>query len=312
MTYTEPHVVRMQVNSSMWDSLTAASPAALIQLLQLWFQTFQEPVLSISQQQAILSTLGSYTGSSTGSGVMSSSTSHSNQGAGHVELRASELPTAAASPDPLPTDAEEQQHAEQCAAVSEHLSVPQKALIARLVKCFRSIAAVQADNSGGSWLMQWLAKALTVPHMGMNASDALSKEQAALVSFLTRGHVSLLSVKTMHQAVVHAAVVAEDPQSTSAAVSDFQRHGVRAPIKDIPVLVDAEDERSDAAEREPCIPENKNVQETVRSPEKMTSKSYHRGWDTDDQGCLWLHSRLAKRAWAKVNPQAPNAQTQTL
>lgn len=295
----------------MWDGLLAASPAALMQLLQLWFQTFQEPVLSISQQQAILSVLGSYTDSNTGSGAVSLSTSHLTQDAGQFEPPASELPTGTALADPRPNDAEEQQQADQCAAVSEHLSVPQ-ALIARLVKCFRNIAAVQADSSSCNWLMQWLAKALTVPHMGMDTSDALSKEQAALVSFLTHGHVSLWSVKTMHQAVAHAAVVAEDPQTTTAAVSDVQKHQFKAYDQDVPVLVDAKDERSVAAEGKPCMPEKESLQDTGSSPEKMTSKSYHRGWDTDDQGCLWLHSRLAKRAWARFNSQAPNSQAQTL
>ncbi len=271
----------MQVNRGTWDDLMAASPAVLLQLLQLWFQSFQEPVLSISQQKAISCIPSSYKRSSTGTADVLFSPCV--QAAGHAGSDTAELSAVQNAFPP------QQQHAELCAAVAEHLSVPQKALIARLVRCFRAMTGNQADDSTVYPLVQWLASSLTVPQRQLGGlKDGSTTEQTALVSFLTCCDIGLLSPRTpgWREAMSHADVVADVTQATDDSKKPCVAVSLHGANSQKPCFV--------ATEEQSRMPQGSHGQHANGGPKKMPSPD--RGWDADEQGCLWLHSRLAKKA----------------
>ena len=271
----------MQVNCGTWDDVMAASPAALMQLLQLWFQSFQEPILSISQQKAILCISAQYIGSNTGPADVVFSPCI--QAAGHA---ASDTDNLSATQD---ASSPQQQHAGLCAAVAEHLSVPQKALIARLVGCFRAMTGDQADDDAGYPLMQWLASALTVPQRQLDGlKDGLTAEKTALVSFLTCCDIDLLSPRTTgwREAMPHADVVANIVQTTDDSTKSCAGVSLQGTNFQKPCLV--------ATEEQFQTPQDSHGQHANGDPQKMPSRD--RGWGADEQGCLWLHSRMAKKA----------------
>lgn len=274
----------MQVNCGTWDDLMAASPAVIMQLLQLWFQSFEEPILSISQQKAISCSMGSYTHSNTSTADVLSSPCI--QAAGHAASDTAEL---SASQDASPS---QQQHAELCAAVAEHLSVPQKAVIARLVRCFRAMTNNQANNDIVYPLVQWLASTLTMPQRQLDGlKDGLTAEQTALVFFLTCCDVDLLSPRTTGrcEAMPHADVVADVVQNTDDSINLCVGVSMQGTNFQKPCLV--------ATEEQSQMPQDSHGQHANGGPQKMPSRDS--GWDAEDQGCLWLHSRMAKRALMK-------------
>ncbi len=268
-----------QVNRGEWGSLTAASPAVLMQLLQRWFQGFQDPVLSASQQKALLSMLGSH--------AISSDACDS-------------VRDAAAQP---PADADSCKHVYQHAAVFECLSVPQRALIARLVTCFRLIEGTQATASNSSCLMQWVAGALTgsAMHAGVS-TETLSEGQIALASLLGQCDVRLLVPMTnsQRQAAAEASTMASQLQSTGAAVSE---HGSSVAAVSMPdeSAVDAGGRISLwAAEGESHVPGKPDL----IADDTANKAQPDNGWDYSDQGCLWLHTRLAKSMFTKFVVQS--------
>ncbi len=275
----------VQVNCGTWDDLMAASPAVLMQLLQLWFQSFQEPILSISQQKAIACISAQYIGSNIGTAA-DVQFSPCIQAAGPV---ASDTAGLSAIQDASPS---QQQHAELCAAVAEHLSVPQKALIARLVKCFRALTGNQADDDTVYPLMQWLASALTVPQRQLGGlKDGLTAEQTALVFFLTHCDIGLLLPRTTGRckAMPHADVVADVVQTTHDSTKPCAGVSLQSTNFQKPCIV--------ATEEQSQIPQDSHEQHADGGPQKMPSPDS--GWDAEDQGCLWLHSRMAKKALMK-------------
>ncbi|DBA94182.1 TPA: hypothetical protein ACH3X1_001813 [Trebouxia sp. C0004] len=274
----------LKVNCGTWDDLMAASPVVLMQLLQLWFQTFHEPVLSVSQQKAISSILGSYTRSNTGSADMLFSPCM--QAAGHEASDTAEL---SATQDASPP---QQQHTELCVAVAEHLSVPQKALIARLVRSFRAMAGNQADDNTVYPLMQWLASALTLPQRQLDGlKDGLTAEQTALVFFLTHCDIGLLWPRTTGWCKVmpHADVVTDVVQTTDDTTRPCVGVSLHGANSQKPCLV--------ATEEQSRIPQSSHGQHANGGPKTVPSPD--RGWDADEHGCLWLHSKMAKKALVK-------------
>jgi len=253
-----------------------------MQLLQLWFQSFQEPILSISQQKAISCVLAQYIGSKTGTSANVQFSPYT-QAAGHVASDTDELSATQDAPPP------QQQHANLCAAVAEHLSVPQKALIARLVKCFRAMTGNQADDNP---LVQWLASALTVPQRQLDGlEDGLMAEQTALIFFLTRCDVDLLVPRATGRCEVmpHADVVADVVQTTHDSTKPCAGVSLQSTDFQKPCIV--------ATEEQSQIPPDSHEQHADGGPQKMPSRDS--GWDAEDQGCLWLHSRMAKKAFMK-------------
>ena len=254
-----------------------SSPAVLMQLLQLWFQSFQEPILSISQQKAISCRSAQYIGSNIGTANVQFSPIQAAGRTGSDTTELSATQDASLSP---------QQHAKLCAAVAEHLSVPQKAVIARLVRCFRAITDNQADDNP---LVQWLASALTVPQRQLDGlKDGLTTEKTVLASFLTCCDIDLLSPRTTgwREAMPHADVVANVVQTTDDSTKPCAGASLQGTNFQKPCSV-ATEERSQT-------PLDNHGQHAVGDPQKMPSQD--RGWDADEQGCLWLHSRMAKKA----------------
>ena len=270
----------VQVNCGTWDDLMAASPAVLMQLLQLWFQSFQEPILSISQQKAISCRSAQYIGSNIGTANVQFSPIQAAGRTGSDTTELSATQDASLSP---------QQHAKLCAAVAEHLSVPQKAVIARLVRCFRAITDNQADDNP---LVQWLASALTVPQRQLDGlKDGLTAEQTALLFFLIHCDVSLLSLRTTGrcETMPHADVVADVIQTTDDSTKPCVGVSLQSANSQKTCLV--------ATEEQSQTPQDSHGQHANGGQQKMPSQDS--GWDADEQGCLWLHSRLAKKALAK-------------
>ena len=134
-----------------------------MQLLQMWLQSFQEPILSLPLQQAISALLctASYS------------------------MVSNNLPTDAVSP-PVSAVTIPDQGVSMYVAVVQRLSVHQRAVVARIVTCVQAVRRGCPQHSLASHVstvLQWLTRHLT----GCDVRDDLTaqnREQAAVVHFL--------------------------------------------------------------------------------------------------------------------------------
>lgn len=288
---TQPWVLFIQVNSGKLDTLTTSSSKALMQLLNKWFHSFEEPILSSSQQRAISDIMGTHTKNSISGMTIVLPSSLPTQDSGSRALDVLDSQNAAANHVAL-ADVREP-CADQYAAIAELLSVPQRLLMARLVKCFRTVAGAQADNSSDICLMRWLASALTAAHV----HDQTSAEvHAALVLFLSRCDVSQLLPVAASQRQSAA-----ETHNSDAAVSGNWQAQKQAPLLNAvptddqgPVLLTAEalscPQKAQAPDSCDMVGEGRSNEIPMR---------HHDAWD-NEQGCLWLHTRMAKNALVRI------------
>ena len=274
----------IQVNSGKLDTLTTSSPRTLMQLLHKWFHSFQ-PILSSSQQRTISNIMGTHTKSSGMTIILPSSLPTQDSGSRALDVLDSQ--NAAANHVAL-ADVREPS-ADQYAAIAELLSVPQRVVMARLVKCFRTVAGPQAHNTTDICLMRWLANALTAAHV----HDQTSAEvHAALVLFLSCCDVSQLlpTAASQHQ-------LAAETHDPDAAVSGNWQAQKQAPLltdDQGPVLLTAE---AQSCPQKAQAPDSCDMVGEGRSNE--VPMRHHDAWD-NERGCLWLHTRMAKNALVRI------------
>lgn len=263
------------MNAGTWEGLQAALPTVLMQLLQRWFQTFEQPIVSAAQQTAMLAAPDIHNGTaavSVSANDASRDTDVKQAAVGH--LMQHELPAAATG----------------------HLSMVQRTLIGRIVKC---IIAVTEEDEGGSSrpvLMQWLAMALTKPHQ-LGTNSVPSMEQQALVSVLElyassgRSTVHTLGATPLQPALngmVEAAVVTENRAASAAAQAAMCQPDPCATV-DAHMLV--------AADSGPCdkiaahLPGSTDVRGKKES--SVFSKPDAEVEHSVEDGCMWLHKRVA-------------------
>ncbi|KAL0047894.1 hypothetical protein WJX82_002593 [Trebouxia sp. C0006] len=117
------------------------------------------------------------------------------------------------------------------------------------------------------------------------------EEQTALLFFLIHCDVSLLSLRTTGrcETMPHADVVADVIQTTDDSTKPCVGVSLQSANSQKTCLV--------ATEEQSQTPQDSHGQHANGGQQKMPSQDS--GWDADEQGCLWLHSRLAKKALAK-------------
>ena len=153
----------LQVNQGNWESVPKAAPAVAMQLLQMWLQSFQEPIFSLPLQQAISALLCTASDS----------------------MVPDNLPAVAVSP-PVSAVTIPDQGLSMYVAMVQRLSVHQRAVVARLVICLQGVrrsCPPSSLESHVSSVLQWLTRHLT----GCDVCDDLtaqSRESAAVVHFL--------------------------------------------------------------------------------------------------------------------------------
>ena len=246
-----------------------------MQLLQRWFRTFEQPIVSAAQQTAMLAALNTHNGTAAVS-VSADDASRDvdvKQAAGSGDLMQPDLPAAAIG----------------------HLSMMQKTLIARIVKC---IVAVTEEDQGGSSrlaLMQWLVKALTKPHQ-LETNSAPSMEQQALLSVLEHyassgsSTVQTLDATPLQPALngmIETAVVTENKASSSDDQAGMCQPAPYARVDtDMSVAADSAQCDTIAAHLPGTTDAAVKESEVFSKPDAEVEHSF-------GDGCMWLHKRVA-------------------
>lgn len=290
------------MNAGNWEGLEAASPSVLMQLLQRWFQSFDQPMLSVPQQTAMLAALDTHNGNTAASDsalqqqeadVASQDTGMNQAVVGDAMLR-HDLPRAAS-----------QCSTKACAAAIVCLSTMQRVLIHRIVKCIVAITAEGLGGSGSSRpvLMQWLATALTSPYqLGMNRIPSV--EQQALVRALDQyasssGTVQAPNATILQPAlkgVVETAVVTEN--MTTSAGAQTARCDLDACVKaETSILTATDTGVSDKIAAH--LPESDTTAVAAEGESRAVSKQGREVEHSVEEGCMWFHKRIGKVGLSK-------------
>ena len=142
--------------------MLCATPAVAMQLLQMWLQSFQEPVLSLPLQQTIAAL-----------------------------LRPAAQSTSSEASHPAATSVTQlnvvtvQQDVSIYNAVVQHLSAQQQTVLARLVACVQAVRKTSNGNEAHvRSVLLWLTRHLTVGDADEAGMTCLSRGQTALLHFL--------------------------------------------------------------------------------------------------------------------------------
>ena len=276
--------------------LEAASPSVLMQLLQRWFQAFEQPMLSPAQQTAMLAALENHNSNTAASGpaLQQQKADDSAQDTGVKQVLQYELPAA---PSRCSTEA--------YAAAIACLPTMQRVLVHRIVKC---IVAITEEGLGGSSrpvLMQWLAIALTKPYQ-LGTNSIPSVEQQALLRVL--GHCASSSsieqtpnipptLQTAQKALVETAVLTQH-MTTSA--------GAQAAQGDLKACTTAETPMSATADTGLCdkiaahLLQSDTAAVAVEGESRAMGKQDHEVEHSVEDGCMWFHKRIGKVGLGKL------------
>ena len=235
----------------------------LMQLLQKWLQDLSEPVLPASQLK----------------NIFGSSDFISRPGAQHA--------------DTGDQSAAQEATAEQHAAIVSKLTQLQRALVARLVRCFRLVSEHSTHKRALQDLMRWLAKALTGGHGQCPLSSETAKQLTALQSFLMWCDVHLLHAKPAFQ------------QDTAAP--ETQPMQPVAKFASCQVLSKADESQRPEQQDQAACPLPGDITQSQNLPliESRKSDTSHADASepvtAEEHGCLWLHMRMAKRAFSAAS-----------
>ena len=273
------------MNAGKWEGLQAASPKVLMQLLQRWFQAFEQPIVSAAQQTAVLAALDTYSGTAAASTSANDASQDTKQAAVGDLVSQHELPGAAS-----------QCSTEACAAAIGHLPIMQRLLIDRIVKGIIAVTEQDQGVSSRQALMPWLAKALTEPYQ-LGTNSVPSMEQQALLSVLEHYAGSGSSTVQRHDAtplqpalngMVEAEVVTENKNTAAGAQAAMC-------YPDPCARVDTH--LSVAADSGPCdkiaahLPGTTDVE--VENDSNVFGKPDAEVEHSVEHGCMWLHKKVA-------------------
>ena len=262
-----------------------------MQLLQRWFQAFEQPVISAAQQTAMLAGLDTHNDTAATSSLADDTSQDRDvkQAAVGDLMLQHELPGAV-----------NRCSTEACAAAIGHLPVMQRTLISRIVEC---IVAVTEQDQGGSSrqvLMQWLAIALTKPYQ-LGTNSAPSMEQQALFRVLEHcvSCGSGSTVQTLHATPLKPALVGlVETAAENVATSDGSKtHTVVSQLDDCatagaPLSVPAESHTGPSDAIAAHMP-NASAVEVRREPHVLGKPDCEVEHSVED-GCMWFHKRAAK------------------
>ena len=270
-----------------------------MQLLQRWFQGFEQPVVSVTQQTAMLALLG------TPNAIIATPSSAVQQQVGGCTSQDMDMSRAAAgavlSQHELP-EAANQRSAEACAAVSR-LSVMQRMLIDRIVRCFVAITKQDLGGSSREDLMQWLAMALTKPDQ-LGTGSVPSMEQQALMRVLDHHASSSTTVQTPTEtpfqpaleSMLKTAVVTENMATAAGAQGQAAMCQVAAcATAETPMLL--------AAGYGPKIAAHMadTTDAGVVQEAHASGKPGHEVEHNVEDGCMWFHKRFAKMGISRLH-----------
>ena len=314
-----------QVNSGNWQGVEAAAPAVLMQLLQKWFQSLEQPVISATQQSVILAALAAHSDRTSCKPAVdgqpadcTSQATGSNQLAA-VEPLAPQLPpgsTSLCSPGTV-------------VAGADCLSVPQKMLIGKILNMFVAVTEKETSQSGKLALMQWLVVALTRP--GQCGTDSLlDLQQLALLRFLElcascNTNLQTLIALSRQPASKILAVSAAQSTNPAAVAQSVEAAGVAqsmnatavsqstdAPVGSVlqPILLqqDAGGETLvHLSAADGLGAQAKSAMQVPSAAAKVGSNlvvSDHEVDHDDADGCMWLHTRLIKSGFGRLHTRA--------
>lgn len=271
----------LQVNQGDWESVPKATPAVAMQLLQMWLQSFQEPIFSPPLQQAISALL------CTAPYSMVSDT----------------LPTGANSA-PMSAVTIPDQGLSMYVAVVQRLSVHQRAVVARLVTCVQAVRRSCPQNSletHVSSVLQWLTRHLT----GCDMCDDLTaqtQEQAAVVHFLEA---------CMYNAAILPLLMPCNASHTVSEVTDIRAESQTATLIELLSSLHGSSDRPEArgkfANPASCTPADQPIQAykpaTFSTSSLPDEEPAAQEADRDvihtasmaDAGCLRYSQRLARK-----------------
>lgn len=258
-----------------------------MQLLQKWFQAFQQPILSEIQLTAMLAPVGTQHGSK----AASRSAMQQQNADGAIPESNMTGPAALQSLQELPEDAT-QLSSDGCPAAISSLPVLQRNLIDRIVTCIVAITQQSMGEGSRQVLLQWLATALTnPPQCGTNSS--LNVQQQTLLRVLEHSASSSGTVQTITatpvqplSGLLEAAVVTQVVASESVGAQ------TQAAACQLDVCATAKAGCSSNARLEAHLPGTADagaVQDLhgLGKPVREVSHSI-------EDGCMWFHKRVAK------------------
>ena len=255
-----------------------------MQLLQRWFQTFEQPIVSAAQQTAMLATLDADNFSAKDA---NRDMDAKQPAAGDLILQ-HELHGAATRCS-----------TEACAAAFGHMPKMQSVIIDRIIECIEAVTEQDQDGSSRQVLMQWLAKALTKPQQ-LGISSLPSVEQQALLRALEHyaSHGSSSTVQTLHAPPFEPALIGlVETAAENVATSDgFQTQAVvndmdACATAEAPLSMPAESEGSSYNGNAAHMP---STSVGVGRELHVTGKPDVEVEHSVENGCMWFHQRVAK------------------
>lgn len=287
-------IMSLQVNQGKWESVLRATPAVAMQLLQMWLQSLQEPILPLPLQQTIAALLSP---------------------AAHIAP--SEAAHAAATSITPPGVVTVQQDVSIYNAVVQLLSAQQRAVVARLVACAQAVRKTSCDSDSLEVhirsVLQWLTRRLTVCDAHEAGMTCLSRGQTALLHFL--------EVCTDDAAVAQLLTPFKASQTLSAAQEGVNAIASNQPVHQSNKLaagppqaqhLQKAKEGSTACNMESQSPGKAKADDPIQAHKpkathladeqtaKATSTDAFQSARIADAGCLRFSSRLAKRVFARA------------
>lgn len=284
------------MNAGKWEGLQAASPSVLMQLLQRWFQSFEQPMLLVAQQTAMLAALDTHKSNTAASG--SALQQQKQIGGAFQETGVKQAVVGDSVLEHELPGAASQGSTEACAAAIACLPMMQRVFIHRIVKC---IVAITEEGLGGSSrpvLMQWLAIALTKPYQ-LGTNSIPSVEQQALLRILDQYASSSRAVQTPNapalqpalKGLVETAVVTENMTTSAGAQTARCNVDSRAKAETpISAVTDTGFCNKIAAH----LPESDTTAVGVEGQSRVVGKQDHEVEHSVEDGCMWFHKRVAK------------------
>ena len=195
---------------------------------------------------------------------------------------------------PLP-ESRRQRQTDVFAAVAAHLSIQQRVLIGRVLRCIVTMTEHDSGQCSKQTLLPWLVIAVT---SGCGASDELTEQQKALLSMLQHFACSSSSLQTLTAAScqlpsVSAQNTAAVSQGTAtASVAKLQpakfQHAAATGLRQLSGEGASAQHNSIAAQ----TPSSSHA-ETICEP-AASNKLDREVHQSHEDSCMWLHQRLTQ------------------
>lgn len=287
------------MNGGNWEGLEVASPSVLVQLLQKWFQAFEQPILSEIQLTGMLAPMGTQRGNEA---VSRSAMQQQNADGSIQELKMTGPAAGALQLQQELPEVAIQLSSNGCLAAISSLPVMQRTLIERIVNCIVAITEQNVGDGSRQILLQWLATALTnTPRCG-TINSRLNVQQSALLRVLEHYASSSGTLQTITATPVQpltglleAAVVTEGVASESIGAQ------TQAAACQLDECATVQADCSSNAKLGAHLPGTVDAG-AVQDPHGLGKPDFEVGHSIED-GCMWFHNRVAKVGLRRFHEQ---------